>query len=78
MLSFIIKYEESHIHIAGSGSIPPLQKTTSSSKSEKEDAKYFTFEEDRMYTKRESELIQQFLQNKGSMPRYNDELDDLF
>jgi len=31
-----------------------------------------------MYTKRESELIQQFLQKKGCMPRYNDELDDLF
>jgi len=26
----------------------------------------------------ESELIQQFLQKKGSMPGYNDELDDLF
>jgi len=44
----------------------------------KEDAKFFTFEEDKMYTKRESELIQQFLQKKGSMPRYNDEMDDLF
>ncbi len=44
----------------------------------KQDAKFFTFEENRMYTKRESELIQQFLQKKGSMPKYNDELDDLF
>ena len=31
-----------------------------------------------MYTKRETELIQQFLRKKGSMPRPNDELDDLF
>jgi hypothetical protein len=41
-------------------------------------AKYFRFEEDKMYTKRESELIQQFLQRHGRMPELNDELDDLF
>ena len=31
-------------------------------------AKYFWFETDPMYTKRESELIQQFLQQYGKMP----------
>jgi len=43
--------------------------------------KYFWFEPDPMYTKRESELIQQFLQQFGKMPEGDgegDELDDLF
>mgnify|MGYP005860348927 CR=1 FL=1 len=31
-----------------------------------------------MYTKRESELIQQFLQEHGRLPEGNDVLDDLF
>ncbi len=41
-------------------------------------AKFFLWEEDKMYTKRESELIQQFLQAHGKLPEGNDELDDLF
>jgi hypothetical protein len=44
-------------------------------------ARYFLFEPDPMYTKRESELIQQFLQQFGKMPEGDgegDELDDLF
>jgi NADPH-dependent glutamate synthase beta subunit-like oxidoreductase/Pyruvate/2-oxoacid:ferredoxin oxidoreductase delta subunit len=44
-------------------------------------AKYFWFETDPMYTKRESELIQQFLQQFGKMPEgegEGDDLDDLF
>jgi NADPH-dependent glutamate synthase beta subunit-like oxidoreductase/Pyruvate/2-oxoacid:ferredoxin oxidoreductase delta subunit len=44
-------------------------------------AKYFWFELDPMYTKRESELIQQFLQQYGKMPEGDgggDDLDDLF
>jgi len=42
-------------------------------------AKYFIFEEDRMYTQRESELIQQYLQKHGKLPEGGeDELDDLF
>jgi len=44
-------------------------------------AKYFWFEPDPMYTKRESELIQQFLQQFGKMPEGEgggDDLDDLF
>jgi hypothetical protein len=44
-------------------------------------AKYFWFETDPMYTKRESELIQQFLQQFGKMPEGDgegDDLDDLF
>jgi NADPH-dependent glutamate synthase beta subunit-like oxidoreductase len=41
-------------------------------------APYFMFEEDAMYTKRESELIQQFLARHGHMPEGDGDLDDLF
>jgi NADPH-dependent glutamate synthase beta subunit-like oxidoreductase len=63
------------VYIAGSQN---MRATLAVELQTKEDAKFFTFEEDKMYTKRESELIQQFLQKKGSMPKFNDELDDLF
>ncbi|MGD1995233.1 MAG: FAD-dependent oxidoreductase [Anaerolineae bacterium] len=43
-----------------------------------EDACFFTWEADPMYTKRESELIQQFLQQYGHLPGAGDELDDLY
>lgn len=39
---------------------------------------YFIYEEDLMYTKRESELVQQFTQKYLRMPEQNAELDDLF
>jgi hypothetical protein len=39
----------------------------------------FVYDEDPMYTKRESELIQQFLAEHGRMPSSgDDDLDDLF
>lgn len=41
-------------------------------------ARYFLYEEDPMYTKRESELIQKYLQEHGRLPEGNDVLDDLF
>ena len=43
-------------------------------------AVYFEWEEDPMFTKRESELIQKYLQEFGEMPGggVDDELDDLF
>lgn len=42
-------------------------------------AAWFDFEEDKMYSKRESELIQQYLQEHGEMPSGGDsDLDDLF
>ena len=43
------------------------------------EARFFLWEEDRMYTKRESELIQQHLKQYGELPGGgDDELDDLF
>jgi len=43
-----------------------------------EKARYFNYEEDPMYTKRESELLQKFLKEHGRMPNGDDELDDLY
>jgi NADPH-dependent glutamate synthase beta subunit-like oxidoreductase/Pyruvate/2-oxoacid:ferredoxin oxidoreductase delta subunit len=44
----------------------------------REKVRYFKWEEDPMYTKRESELLQQHLQKSGKLPEFNDELGDLF
>ena len=43
-------------------------------------AKYFLLDHDPMYSKRESELIQEYLQQYGRMPagEGDDDLDDLF
>jgi len=40
--------------------------------------KFFRFVKDQMYSKRESELLQQHLQKHGQMPKGGDDLDDLF
>jgi phage gpG-like protein len=41
-------------------------------------AKFFTCEEEPMYTKRESELLQMYVQQHGRLPGAAGELDDLF
>jgi hypothetical protein len=41
-------------------------------------ARYFMYEQVPMYTKKESELLQQYLVEYGEMPEGNRELDDLF
>ncbi len=44
-----------------------------------ETASWFDFEEDKMYSQRESELIQRYLQEHGEMPGLGaSDLDDLF
>ncbi len=43
-----------------------------------ENAAYFIFEADPMFTKRESELLQQYLQKHGRLPDSGDDLDDLY
>ena len=40
--------------------------------------KFFKYEQDPMYSKRESELLQQFIKQHGGMPSGGDDLDDLF
>jgi formate dehydrogenase beta subunit len=44
--------------------------------SSNQNACYFNYEEDPMYTKRESELLQQFMQEFGRFPEGNEDLDD--
>ena len=41
-------------------------------------ARYFMYEENRMYSKRESELLQQFMAEHGELPEGNRELEELF
>jgi NADPH-dependent glutamate synthase beta subunit-like oxidoreductase len=60
------------IYISG---VMNMQEALNEQLQTRENAKFFVWEEDKMYTKRESELIQQFLQ---ALPEGNDELDDLF
>ena len=43
-----------------------------------EAARYFMFVEEPMYTKRESELLQQYIAEHGEMPEGSRDLDDLF
>ena len=43
-----------------------------------ESACFFVWEADPMYTKRESELIQQYLQQHGQLPGAGSELDELY
>lgn len=43
---------------------------------ENKKASYFDYDEDPMYTKRESELLQQFMQIFGRFPEGNEDLDD--
>jgi len=38
-----------------------------------EEAKYFVYEENKLYTMRESELLQQYIQRHGRMPKLNEE-----
>ncbi len=58
--------------------IPNLRQALEEQLNTNENARYFIYEEDPMYTKRESELLQQFLQEFGKLPESEDELDDLF
>jgi len=46
--------------------------------SNSEKAEYFIYEADPMFTKRESELLQLYLQKHGKLPDSGDDLDDLF
>ncbi|PWI46707.1 BzdV protein [Candidatus Heimdallarchaeota archaeon B3_Heim] len=55
---------------------PNLRQVLEEKVSSMPNACYFGFEEDPMYTKRESEILQQFMQEFGRMPEGNEELDD--
>jgi NADH dehydrogenase/NADH:ubiquinone oxidoreductase subunit G len=70
-------YDENQelIYIKGT---PDLKQDLMEEEEIREEAKFFDYEEYEMYTMRESELIQEYLQRHGRMPPLNDELDDLF
>lgn len=63
------------IFIAGT---PNLRQSLQEQLSSRPEAKYFNYEGDSMYTKRESELIQQYLQKHSHLPPGNEDVDDLF
>jgi formate dehydrogenase (NADP+) beta subunit len=43
-----------------------------------QEAKYFMYLEDQMFSKRESEMLQHYIIEHGKMPRVNQEMGDLF
>jgi len=74
----LLNAEKKTIRITGT---PNLHQSLTECLEHPGDAKFFICEEDPMYTKRESELIQQHLQEYGEMPGGgggDDDLDDLF
>ena len=73
---YILYNEERNvIEIKGTSNLRQMlgEKLTTNNK-----IKFFKFEEDPMYSKRESELLQKHMQQHGEMPSGGDELDDLF
>nr|NIM57679.1 FAD-dependent oxidoreductase [Candidatus Aminicenantes bacterium] len=71
----LLDKEKNIIYIAGT---PNLKQALQAQLSLNQEARFFTYEEDPMYTKRESELIQQFLQKHGRLPSQNEDVEDLF
>ncbi len=62
-------------HIKGTDN---MKETLLEKLDDNEKASYFIYEADPMFTKRESELLQQYLQKHGKLPDSGDDLDDLF
>ncbi len=62
-------------HIKGSDN---MKETLLEKLNNGENATYFIYEADPMFTKRESELLQQYLQKHGKLPDSGDDLDDLY
>ena len=74
----ILNAEKKVIRIMG---VPNMRQSLSECLENPGDARWFIYEEDPMYTKRESELIQHYLQEHGELPgggKGDDDLDDLF
>ncbi len=63
------------IRIAGT---PNLRRALAEQLEKNPRARYFFYTENPMYTQRESELLQEYLQKHGRLPEGNDELSDLF
>ncbi len=69
---------DSEKHVLAIKGVMNLRSGLSESLAENAKARFFVYEEDPMFTKRESELLQQYLQEHGELPGGGDELDDLF
>ncbi|RLC22139.1 MAG: BzdV protein, partial [Deltaproteobacteria bacterium] len=71
-------YDAGHNIIAIKGTAT-LRRSLLAELEHNEQAAFFDVEEDRMYSQRENELIQRYLQEHGRMPGAGDDgLDDLF
>ncbi len=55
---------------------PNLRKAMEEQLASKSNACFFDYDEDPMFTKRESEMLQQFMQQFGRFPEENEDLDD--
>jgi len=53
-----------------------LRKELGQQTTENKEAKYFLFEEAKMYTMRESEMLQQYIKRHGKMPKQNLEIEE--
>ncbi len=71
----LVDERRSTLKIAGA---PDLRAALEEQLASNPKARFFAYEEARMYTQRESELLQEFLQEHGRLPEGNDELADLF
>ncbi|MHA2364300.1 MAG: FAD-dependent oxidoreductase [Candidatus Hodarchaeales archaeon] len=69
----LLNEEKQIIFIQGT---PNLNQALKEQLNTNKNACYFGYDEDPMFTKRESELLQQFMQEFGRMPEGNEELDD--
>ncbi len=69
--------DEDH-HVLAIKGTPNLRAALLKELGENEKTVWFEFEEDKMYSKRESELIQKYLQEHGKMPGGDSDLDELF
>jgi len=43
-----------------------------------QEARYFMYAEDQMFSKRETEMLQHYITEHGKMPKTNQEMEDLF
>jgi hypothetical protein len=65
-------------HVLRIAGAPDLRQAPEEQLKSNPEARYFIYEEAPMYTQRESEMLQHFLQEHGRLPAGNDLGDDLF
>ena len=73
----VILYDQDKKTLAIKGGLN-MRAILEESLSSRDDAAFFEWEEDKMFSKRENELLQAYMQEHGEMPGGADDLDDLF